>query len=199
MWRSRPDGEDGIAQRAHTCPDAIVPAGHASEDDNVTIILWVTSVMLVVALASGLALVVARRRSRATDSEDLDFWASLDHELERARRYEHPVALVRLTTSEPQGFGADDIVRLRSFLRSSDRMSVTSHDAIVLAPETDSAGATHLVGRLRDGLGGFATTTRVAGFPEDALTRHALVRSITGEPPRRPVRPASHLGARRAM
>lgn len=110
---------------------------------------------------------------RATTGDSVEtFWEWAEAELERARRYEHDLAMLRLPvhrnapqTGEPWTAGT---------LRITDRWCVTGGHLLVLAPETDRDGANGLGARLRE-VGGHALgPATVACFPTDALTRHGL-------------------------
>jgi len=76
---------------------------------------------------------------------------------------------------------------LRDTLRSGDVTWVDGASAYVLAPETDAAGAEAMGRRLRlaaaEVVGG-PVELRVAAFPEDGLTGHALRAAVTARPRR---------------
>lgn len=87
-------------------------------------------------------------------------------ELDRSRRYGHPLALVALEV--------DDLVDLRvvSRLRVTDRAWRRGRTLMVLLTETDRAQAGGFASRLGDLVtpGG----VRIAAFPEDAVTADGL-------------------------
>jgi hypothetical protein len=131
-----------------------------------------------------------------------DPWLVLSREIDRCRRYRHPLALVRVAadpasapkslTPRPgrEGRGArrrrEPMKRLsaalRDTLRSGDVTWVHGDSAYVLAPETDAAGAEAMGCRLRTVAAevvGASVELRIAAFPEDGLTGHALRATVT--------------------
>lgn len=161
-----------------------------------TTILWVTGTTLALGVAIGVLALVSRRRGAAPG---VDIWTALDDELERARRYDHAVALIRLSTTDDGGIDPTRAAELPTRLRASDRIAVSAHDAVVVAPETDPEGATRLAGRLCAQLGPPACDTRIACFPHDALTRHALLQAVNRARTRPTPRRRPRLDERRAM
>jgi hypothetical protein len=131
-----------------------------------------------------------------------DPWLVLNREIDRCRRYRHPLALVRVTVGEPGGTTSlaarprregrpyrrrvDPTAALAAALRRSARSGdVTWIDGpavFVLAPETDAPGAEAMAARVRaiaaDVLGA-TVDLRIAAFPEDGLTGHALRAALT--------------------
>ena len=138
-----------------------------------------------------------------TEPAGPDPWLALSREIDRCRRYRHPLALVRvavdaasapgsLITARPRRDGRasrrreDPMARLaaalRDTLRSGDVTWVHGASAYVLAPETD-AGAAEAMGRRLSAVAanavGAAVELRIAAFPEDGLTGHALRATLT--------------------
>lgn len=109
-----------------------------------------------------------------------DFWRWLDLELERARRYDHTVSIIRVTTREGRFNTSADQLRC---LRAMDHSTSLGDELWVLAPETDTRGAEVLVDRLSHELGHHELSVRVACFPVDGITRHALIEHIEGRTP----------------
>jgi hypothetical protein len=101
-----------------------------------------------------------------------DAWESLRRELDRARRYERPLALIQIA---PVGEAAIEFVR--SFVRAGDEVWRDRNRILVMLPEADQARATGMVERLRDcGAHVLAgADVRLASFPQDGLTAVALL------------------------
>jgi hypothetical protein len=139
---------------------------------------------------------------RAAEPKGPDPWLVLSREIDRCRRYRHPLALVRVAAdvasassslaARPRREGRasrrreDPMVRLaaalRGTLRSGDVAWVHGASAYVLAPETDACGAEAMGHRLRAvaaDLVGASVELRIATFPEDGLTGHALRAKLT--------------------
>ncbi len=130
-----------------------------------------------------------------------DPWLVLSREIDRCRRYSHPLALVRVAADEASAPGSltarprrerglrrrgDPMSRLaaalRGTLRSGDVAWIHGASAYVLAPETDAVGAEAMGRRIRAiaaEVVGASVELRIAVFPEDGLTGHALRATIT--------------------
>lgn len=93
--------------------------------------------------------------------------SAIAQEIERCRRYERTVTLVRVVAA---GDSAPDIARR---LRRTDQSWSVGKDLVVLLPETGRAGAARAIGRWCSG-----ARVAVAVFPEDALTVHGLIRAV---------------------
>jgi hypothetical protein len=102
--------------------------------------------------------------------------ASVLHiELYRSRRSGRPLALVSASVRTA------DIPSVRRELRATDRLWHDHRNGYLLLPESDRDGAERLVARLLQlGLVS-AGTTRIAVFPDDALTSESLLSAISGE------------------
>jgi hypothetical protein len=135
-----------------------------------------------------------------------DPWYALHREIDRSRRYRHPVTLIRVEPSVSSGqrsLAARSrregrpvrrrdplrafVAELRGSLRSGDSAWCDGPAVVVLVPETDAAGAEAMVARIR-GLAAAAFGTeaevRLAAFPEHGLTSHALRAAVTRKEPR---------------
>ena len=119
----------------------------------------------------------------------------LEREIERSRRYRHAFTLIRVSPApfpahrmrmRPQRVGRSRHRRtdpleelaaeLRSCLRSGDVAWSDGTAVFVLLPETDAAGADAMLARLRRVALAWSgePDLRVASFPEDGVTHHAL-------------------------
>jgi hypothetical protein len=146
-----------------------------------------------------------------------DPWAIARREMERSRRYGHPLALVRVV-SAPAGHGRDEgggqarrrradragrgrdalsqlVAQLRSTVRDIDSVWSDRRGVFMLLPESDVEAGRGLAQRLRAGeepLLSDEDDVRIGAFPSDGLTLDALVAAVT-----RPVpAPALPLGPR---
>jgi hypothetical protein len=150
-----------------------------------------------------------------------DPWALARRELERSRRYGHPLALVRVVPLKPveaqpdqavrparrarperfSGRAAADLVQaLRESLRDIDAVWVDRRGVFMLLPESDANAGHSLVGRLRSGerpLLSDQDDVRVGAFPSDGLTLDAMIAAVTRPvpAPALPVRLAEDEGA----
>ena len=135
-------------------------------------------------------------------------WYALSREIDRCRRYRHPLTLVRVAgigsahthdieTAPSRRDGRSGILRrdrrtdlaaeLRAVLRSGDEAWRHGGAVFVLAPETDGVDAEGMVARLRPvavRVLGTPVDIRVAAFPEDGITGHALRRALEAREPR---------------
>lgn len=151
-------------------------------------------IVIMVALSSvGIASLAWWTARHQVVTRGSDFWRWLDVELERARRYDHTVSIIRVTTSEGRFDTSADQLRC---LRAMDHITSLGDELWVLAPETDTRGAGILVDRLSRDLGHRELSVRVACFPMDGITRHALLEHIDDRTPtvharRRALREAS--------
>jgi hypothetical protein len=146
----------------------------------------------------------AHATDRLAEPPAADPWLVLTREIDRCRRYSHPLALLRVTVQEepsgptslaarPRREGRPSRRRreplaaladaLRDAVRSGDVAWVHGRAVFVLAPETD-AFAAHAMGAR---VGAIAATVidapvdlAIAAFPEDGLTSHALRARLSG-------------------
>jgi lipopolysaccharide/colanic/teichoic acid biosynthesis glycosyltransferase len=119
-----------------------------------------------------------RLRSRPAAREDSP--QTLDRELERSRRHEHPLALVRLAA--PAGEVESMHACVRALVRGVDSVWPDGNGVVVLLPESDRDDAEALLGRLRAALPGKIGGARIACFPADGLTAGALCDGVAGLP-----------------
>jgi len=124
----------------------------------------------------------------------------LCREIERSRRYRHAFTLIRVAPEtdvqaprtrrvgrpgrrrrDPLDELADE---LRSCLRTGDLAWSEGSALYVLLPETDVTGADAVVERFRRAAGTVAgdADVRVASFPEEGLTDHALRAAVRRRP-----------------
>jgi hypothetical protein len=131
-----------------------------------------------------------------------DAWMLARRELERSRRYGHPLALVRIVPLQPMRMSADagaearssrraraagraaaDLVAaLRETLREIDAVWSDRRGVFMLLPESDATSGQALVGRLRTGERPLLTgedDVRVGAFPADGLTLDAMIAAVT--------------------
>ena len=134
-----------------------------------------------------------------------DFSDPLGREIERSRRYRHAFTLLRVAPEKAQ---ATDIwvppsrrvglprrrrhdpleelaAALRACLRTGDVAWSEGSALYVLLPESDVTGADAVVERFRRAARAVASDAdvRVASFPEQGLTDHALRAAVTRRPP----------------
>jgi hypothetical protein len=136
----------------------------------------------------------------------------LIREIERSRRYRHALTLIRMApgpssaargiTLRPQRAGRPGQRRrepldqlaaeIRGCLRSGDVAWSDGSALFVILPETDASGAEAMLARFRRAARALADEpdVRVASFPEDGLTHHALRAAVAQHVGRRPRRPA---------
>lgn len=152
------------------------------------LVCWAAIVLgAVVAVVSA----VARHRPAGTRGASSDEgWRAFEREIARARRYDHPLTLVRVELPDEVGRWYD---RLAPHLREVD-VAWRDPSAIWLAvPGADEAAAAPIIARLMREAPEFAevATVRRASFPADALTAGALVGQLLADgdrPIRLPVR-----------
>lgn len=132
-----------------------------------------------------------------------DAWMLARRELERSRRYGHPLALVRIVPLQPMRTrleagvdvdapssrraradraAADLVSGLRETLREIDAVWSDRRGVFMLLPESDAASGHALVGRLRSGERPLLTgedDVRVGAFPADGLTLDAMIAAVT--------------------
>ena len=129
----------------------------------------------------------------------------LCREIERSRRYRHAFTLIRVAPEKapatdipaprsrrvgrPRRRGHDPLaelaVEIRACLRTGDVAWWEGCALYVLLPETDVTGADAVVERFRRAARAVAgdADVRVASFPEQGLTDHALRAAVTRRPP----------------
>jgi hypothetical protein len=127
----------------------------------------------------------------------LDPWDALRRELDRARRYGRPLALIQITPSSEAAIAAptrrrrflsrtqadaDALALLRAALRTGDEVWRVHERVFVMLPEADHACAAGLVERLRVRLAPVLEDceARIVSFPADGLTAGALLAGLGG-------------------
>ena len=164
---------------------------------------------------------VSEEQGRLSSTAE-DAWTVARRELERSRRYGHPLALVRVVPLQPvrseeadaqprpsrraraerfAGRAAADLVlALRETLREIDAVWSDRRGVFLLLPESDAAAGHALVRRLRAGERPLLTgedDVRVGAFPSDGLTLDAMIAAVTRPvpAPALPVKLAEEEGA----
>lgn len=147
--------------------------------------------LIVLGVVAALVTTVAQRRPASVHVASTDEgWRAFEREIARARRYEHPLTLVRVEPTEDAGRWFD---RLAPHFREVD-VAWRDPSAIWLAvPGADETAATPIIARLMREAPELAeiATVRSASFPANALTAGALVGQllVDGDRPiRLPVR-----------
>lgn len=133
----------------------------------------------------------------------LDPWDALRRELDRARRYGRPLALIQVAPAGAKaqeeakaprrrffsrgGRGVDTVALLRSELRTGDEVWRVHERIFVLLPEADHFCAAALLDRLRARLAPVMAgcDVRMVSFPGDGLTAGALLAGLGGQQARR--------------
>jgi hypothetical protein len=132
----------------------------------------------------------ARRPASAKGVSSEEGWRAFEREIARARRYEHPLTLVRVELPDDAGRWYE---RLAPHLREVD-VAWRDPSAIWLAvPGADETAAAPIIARLLREAPELAevAVVRNASFPADALTAGALVGQLLADgdrPIRLPVR-----------
>jgi hypothetical protein len=133
-----------------------------------------------------------------------DFSDPLGREIERSRRYRHAFTLIRVAPEKAPATDVrvprsrrvgrpgrrrhdpfDELVAaLRACVRTGDVAWSEGSALYVLLPETDVTGADAVVERFRRAARAVASDAdvRVASFPEQGLTDHALRAAVTRRP-----------------
>lgn len=110
---------------------------------------------------------------------------ALDHELERARRYERRFCILRLPVDHESSDahlaeqGSSDFF---ASLRSIDVAWIDDDGVTILLPEVGRSEGETCVRRLHELAPGLAGDARLAVFPEDGLTRGALLEALASSP-----------------
>lgn len=130
---------------------------------------------------AAIATLVLRSRPTATGGASTEEgWRAFEREIARARRYDHPLTLVRVEVPEDTGRWYD---RLAPHFREVD-VAWRDPSAIWLAvPGGDASTAAPIVARLLRAAPELAdvATVRSANFPSDALTAGALVGQLLAD------------------
>ena len=138
----------------------------------------------ILGLAAGRRSTTLRRT--AVGHEDIRpvtaFWNWVEIELERARRYDHQLAIVRFRVEQSNVRSC--ALWCDQGLRAIDRWCIDGNRLLVLAPETGREGADLLARRMLDARAMPLSSPHVACFPEDAVTRHGLEVDLRSSSPR---------------
>lgn len=148
------------------------------------------ALILLGAIVAVVSAIAQRRATSAHGGSSEEGWQAFEREIARARRYEHPLTLIRIELPEELGRWFD---RLAPCLREVD---VAWHDssAIWLAvPGAEGATVARILARLIGETPELADVAivRSASFPADALTAGGLVGYVLADgdrPIRLPVR-----------
>jgi hypothetical protein len=136
-----------------------------------------------VPFAPGMRRARADGRQRKRPPRGSGSFEELERELDRSRRYGHPLFLARISCG---GDGAavpdraqDTASALSSILRSVDRAWTEGRDVYVLLPECDRAKGLAVLARIRDPLSQLLSAEEqdsisFAVWPDDCLTGGAL-------------------------
>lgn len=178
----------GVGIPLATIAGAVVATTVAPDGPVTLVVLGLAALLTVVAVAfRGAA-------SRGASAPPSDGWSALMIELERARRYERPLSVVRIgVRANPTGIAESLVDRVRSRIRKVDTAWLDEDSVYVLVPESGPASVADLVAHLIDGLGIDPIDIRSAAFPDDALTAGALIARLgsgAGEPVSIPLRAA---------
>jgi hypothetical protein len=139
---------------------------------------------------------VAASREQPQASSLHRSWDAFRRELDRARRFEHPFALLRFPSSEAMEggkHGLGGLATLPLVLRSIDQVWAMDGSVYVVMPEATGDAARQLVERLRSAMPGEPALDEVemVEFPKDGVTTGALVsnlRAVSLDPSAAPVR-----------
>lgn len=108
-----------------------------------------------------------------------DPWTEFDRELERTRRTERPCALLWTRPSAASEPALAIAASIADRLRAVDRVWVEDDQVFVLLPETTADGARAATTRIRRSAQTLAgLSVREAVFPDDGLTRDALLQAV---------------------
>jgi hypothetical protein len=105
-------------------------------------------------------------------------WERFDLELERSRRHERPMALLRISRDprSREATGTPHAAEIREAVRILDVVWSDGAHVFVLMPETDQAALSRAIGRILARLPSIGLDgMRVALYPEDGLTSGALI------------------------
>jgi hypothetical protein len=130
---------------------------------------------------------------------------TLGRELDRSRRYCHPLTLVRIAPGEASGHRslaararlegrpgrpsdprAAAAAAVRRTVRCGDCAWPEDGAVFVLLPETDTQGAEAMIARIRATVPPMAPASdvRIASFPEHVVTARGMRAAVTGREPR---------------
>lgn len=115
-------------------------------------------------------------RLTAVTSEPADGWQEFHRELNRARRFDRPFAVVRFV-GVGRGVSTERRVRdqVAAMSRRIDRLWLDGGDLFVLLPESDAAAVESAVARARYRLGEALDEVVTAVFPANGITSGSLI------------------------
>lgn len=113
-------------------------------------------------------------------SADTPEWDALSLELERGRRFERPFVLVHLPAEAGQDRPEGEVSAVLGSLRGIDFGWVTDDGVDLLLPEVGRDEGEACIARLRELAPKLTTDARMAVFPEDGVTRGALLARLAG-------------------
>ena len=148
------------------------------------------ALILLGAVVAVVSAVAQRRPTSAHSASSDEGWRAFEREIARARRFDHPLTLIRIALPGEVGRWFD---RLAPSLREVD-VAWCDPSAIWLAvPRADDTAVARMIARLMGETPELADVAivRSASFPADALTAGGLVGSVLADgdrPVRLPVR-----------
>jgi hypothetical protein len=143
-------------------------------------LFWLPVALLAVAASAcflRLRTVSSHLEARLPDAEGA-FDAAFDREIERARRYARPLALIRIEWDGDPGAAAafDPMVA-----RRTDLVFAIGAATYLIAPEATSSHADALCRRVEEEYGAAELVSATsASFPADGLSRGALLTALNG-------------------
>lgn len=141
---------------------------------------------LVVALILGSSVQFFRRVTPVTAAaaDRLEHgWRELARELDRARRHERPLTIIRLGPAAEAGFDPEEREQeLSRHLRSIDRTWLDGETLYIVLPETDRVAGEAMLARIRRLGPNWGHGLAMAVFPEDGITTAALLSALSGRP-----------------
>lgn len=141
---------------------------------------------LILALGVGVLVQAAVQRAPAASVSMDEVQAGWHHfavELDRARRHERPLAVIRISPpADTSRSEADRKRELARQLRSVDRAWIDGDDIYILLPESDSAAGQAMLSRIGRLGSSWVGEARMAAFPDDGITTAALLAALRGRP-----------------
>ncbi|MEO6318430.1 MAG: hypothetical protein ABIP36_06575 [Acidimicrobiales bacterium] len=132
--------------------------------------------------AAGIALGVASSALPVPSAREVDWNHRFEEELERARRFGHPLTLVRVPLAHPEA--SSFLLHpsgMTGMARRIDLAWMEGGDLYLTLYDTRGEGAAVVLERLRR-RGVEPSAARIAVFPDGALTAGAMRQQISGEP-----------------
>lgn len=113
-------------------------------------------------------------------AQDSPEWDALSYELERGRRFERPFVLVHLPNLTGEERPEAEVSGVLASLRAIDFGWVTEQGVHLLLPEVGRDEGEACIKRLLEVAPDLAAHARMAVFPEDGVTRGALLARLAG-------------------